>query len=454
MRFSTWKIPRFIFCGEIDRSYLILPRGSLDACLEIAKKAGSSVVIKDIRSVAPKIKAQFSGELSPEQKKVVNELVKSEIGVLVAPPGAGKTVMACAMISKRKTSTLILVHRTQLMDQWRDRISEFLGVDKKVIGVFGSSRKKQSGQIDIGMLPTFAKLENPYDALTGYGQLIIDECHHVPAISFEEVLKKSPTRFVLGLTATPYRKDGHQAIIHMQCGPIRYEMKEVDGPKLNKQVIVRETEFKMPDEFGRQPAIHLVWENLIEDSSRLKLVANDLRSALEKRRFPLVISERKEHLARLDAVFKAIVSDLGAQSFILVGGMGKKARAKTLEGIKSLRASGGKPYIMATGSFIGEGFDLPELDTLIIAMPVSFRGKLIQYAGRLHRPSPGKTDVLIYDYLDGSSALTVSMFKKRLTAYRKMDYVIESPSGSRASRMSKMQNSLFSEYLSKSLNIN
>ena len=443
MRFSTWQTPRFIFCGEVLQDQLILPRGSLDVCLEIAKKACSSVVIKDARATSPKIKAQFIGELSAEQAKAVNVLNRTEIGVLVAPPGAGKTVMACALIAKRKTSTLILVHRTQLMDQWKLRLSEFLGLNPKDIGSFGGTRKKQSGQVDVGMLPTFAKLENAADALAAYGQIIIDECHHVPAVSFEEVLKKCPTRFILGLTATPYRKDGHQSIIHMQCGPVRYEMKEVDGPKLDKRVVVRETAFKMPDGFGPQPAIHLVWEHLVQDRARLELVAQDLKTSLESGRFPLVISERKEHLAQLEQVFVAVLSGSGAQSFILIGGMGKKERAKTLADIHALRKAGGSPYILATGSFIGEGFDFPELDTLMIAMPVSFKGKLIQYAGRLHRSSPEKTDTIIYDYLDTSSALTTSMFRKRLAAYKKMEYRIDAPAGTRAGRMSQMQSGLF-----------
>ena len=445
LRFSTWNIPRFIFCGEVLPDRLILPRGSLDACLEIAKKAGSSVVIRETRPNFSKLKATFQGELSSEQKKAVAEMTKSEIGVLVAPPGAGKTVMGCALIAKRKTSTLILVHRTPLMEQWRLRISEFLGIDAKKIGTFDGTRKKPTGEVDVGMLPSLAKLgaDEAEEMLAAYGQIIIDECHHIPAVSFDKVLQKSPARYVVGLTATPYRKDGHQAIIHMQCGPTRYEIRHVDGPTLSKRVIVRETAFKMPDDAGPQPAIHLVWEKLVADPTRLELVARDLRSAIERGRFPLVISERKEHLALLSRVFDEHLRDLGAKGFVLIGGMGKKARAATLEQIKTALDTKTRPYILATGSFIGEGFDFPALDTLIIAMPVSFKGRMIQYAGRLHRACPGKTDVIIYDYLDASSALTVSMFRKRLVAYRKMGYEIEAEAGSRANRMSKHQTNFF-----------
>lgn len=262
-------------------------------------------------------------------------------------------------------------------------------------------------------------------------------------MSFEAVLKKIPARYILGLTATPYRKDGHQAIIHMQCGAIRHELKEVDGPPLTKRVIVRETEFKMPDGAGPQPPIHLVWEKLVADPERLERVARDLRASIEAGRFPLVISERKEHLALLLRLFEKRLAGLGAKGFVLTGNMGKKARAAVLDEIDSAPEAGIKPYVLATGSFIGEGFDLPSLDTLIIAMPVSFKGKLIQYAGRLHRASPGKSNAIIYDYLDASSALTVSMFRKRIAAYRKMNYQIETQSGSRAGRMSREQSDFF-----------
>jgi superfamily II DNA or RNA helicase len=443
LRFSTWKTPRFIFCGDIQADLIVLPRGCLDICLAIAKKAGSQVILKDVRPQFKKLKATFSGELSSSQKRAVSELAIHETGVLVAPPGAGKTVMGCALIAKRKIPTLILVHRMPLLEQWKSQLTNFLGLDPKKIGILGGQKKKLTGKIDIGMLQTFSKLEDSEEVLSQYGQIIIDECHHIPAVTFETTLKRCPAQFIVGLTATPYRKDGHQAIIHMQCGPIRHEVKHVDGPILSKTVFVRETKFKMPEEMGQQPAIHLVWEKLVADTDRLELVARDLRASLEQGRFPLVISERKEHLELLSRVFTARLTDLNTKPFLLIGGLGRKARTKTLEEIKSTVGTQARPYILATGSFIGEGFDLPALDTLIIAMPVSFKGKLIQYAGRLHRTHPGKKDAIIYDYLDSSNALTVSMFKKRLAAYKTMDYQIDAPAGSRADRMAYGQIDFF-----------
>jgi len=443
MRFSTWKTPRYIFCGEVQPDRLILPRGCLDACLKIAEKAGSRVVLRQSVPEPKKMKTTFSGELSSIQKKAVATLCESDIGVLVAPPGAGKTVMGCALIAKRKLPTLILVHRMPLLEQWRAQLSTFLGIDPKKIGILGKNKKKKTGRIDIGMLQTLANLEDAAEELSSYGQIIIDECHHIPAVSFEATLKKCSPKFVVGLTATPYRKDGHQAIIHMQCGPIRHEIKHVDGPVLHKRVVVRETLFRTSEDLGSQPAIHLVWEQLVADKARLDLVASDLADALENKRFPLVISERKEHLALLAQVFEQKLAGRKVRAFTLVGGMGKKARAEAHADIAATIGTETRPYIMATGSFVGEGFDLPALDTLIIAMPVSFKGKMIQYAGRLHRAHVGKTEALIYDYLDSSSALTASMFRKRLSAYKLMGYQIDAPEGARAQRIVGGQASLF-----------
>lgn len=443
MRFSTWKTPRYIFCGESQSDRLILPRGCLDACLKIAEKAGSQVVLHNSIPPFKKIKASFHGDLSSSQIKAVAAMAENDIGVLVAPPGAGKTVMGCALIAKRKLPTLVLVHRMPLLEQWRAQIATFLGIDPKKVGTLGKNKKKKTGKLDIGMLQTLAKMDDVVEELGSYGQIVIDECHHIPAVSFEATLKKCAPKHVVGLTATPYRKDGHQSIIHMQCGPIRHEIKHVDGPVLHKKVVVTETKFKMPDEAGPQPPIHLVWEQLVADQDRLRVVADDLASAIQSGKFPLVISERKEHLNLLAQAFNARLAGENIKAYTLVGGMGKKARAEVLSEISVSHRSREMCYIMATGSFVGEGFDLPALDTLIIAMPVSFKGKLIQYAGRLHRAHAGKSDATIYDYLDSSNALAVSMFRKRIAAYRMMGYKIEAPDTGRARRIIDGQGSLF-----------
>ncbi len=425
LRFSTWKTPRYIFCGELLDNRLILPRGALEPCLEICKQTGVKVILKDSRHSGKKNKFAFQGKLSAEQKKCIQAVLPHEYGVLVAPPGAGKTVMACAIMAKRKLPTLILVHRMPLLEQWRSQIAVFLGIDPKKVGVFAGAKRKQSNLIDIGMLQTLSNMDNLGEVLKGYGQVIIDECHHLPAVSFEAILKQCPAKFVLGLTATPYRKDGHQKIIHFQCGPVRHAMTTVDGVELTKQLIVRETSFMPPEELGPKPQIQQIWKTLVEDKGRLALMASDILQALENGRFPLVISERKQHLVLLEQAIReqnSTIKDLRVIS--LIGGMGKKERAGSLDAINSMAESTTKPCVLATGSLIGEGFDLPALDTLFVTMPVSFKGKLIQYAGRIHRAAAGKTRAMVYDYLDSSSALTVSMFRKRQAAYKKMGYEV------------------------------
>lgn len=427
LRFSTWNTPRFIFCGELEGDTLLLPRGTLDRCLDDLKLAGSQVVVRDERPRHRKLALSFHGELSPDQAKAVKSLLPHDSGVLVAPPGAGKTVMACAIIAKRRLPTLILSHRMPILEQWRKQLARFLEIPEKEIGVVGRAKKKITGKLDLGMLQTVTKLEEAEEILGAYAQIIIDECHHIPAVSFEAVLKKIPAQFVLGLTATPFRKDGHQAIIHMQCGPIRHEMKSVGTGALNKVVIVRETGWRVPENLGPQPPIHQVWAHLVEDRNRLSLLAEDIRKMCHEGRFPLVISDRKQHLDSIRETVHSLDGGKELKSYIMVGGLGKKARAKILTELEESVKNGLPVFLLTTGSFIGEGFDLPALDTLILAMPVSFRGRMIQYAGRLHRPNTGKDEVRIYDYVDTSSALTMSMFRKRMAAYRKMGYKVELP---------------------------
>lgn len=428
MRFSTWSIPKYIFCGDLEGSKLILPSGLVEKVEEICEDAGAEFKLNDCRPDHRRFRVSFKGELKKEQKRAVEEVIQHECGVLVAPPGSGKTVMGCAVLSKRKVPTLILVHRAPLLDQWKERLIEFVNFDVKKIGTINGQKKKPQGKIDIAMMQTVNKMseEDLQALLNKYEQIIVDECHHIAAFTFESILKKSPARYILGLTATPYRKDGHQAIIHMQSGPIRYEMLEKETEFESKRVIVRNSNFKMPEEAGPQPPIHQVWSHLISDEERLELVADDVIENLDENRVPLVISERKEHLQLLrnNLLGKEVPE---SHVFILDGDLSKKQRNLMLDEINSAIARKDPVCILTTGSLIGEGFDLPVLDTLFLAMPVAFRGKVIQYAGRIHRAVEGKDEVRIYDYVDPWSGLTLSMFRKRVKAYRSMGYRIESP---------------------------
>jgi superfamily II DNA or RNA helicase len=426
LRFSTWRTPRYIFCGEIQANYLVLPRGTVEECMEIIKDAGAKAEIKDSRLKPGKVNIHFSGELNLRQTIAVTAMVNHENGVLVAPTGSGKTVMACKIIAERKVPALILVHRKQLIEQWKNHLKKFLNMDEEDIGVFGSNKKSLKGKIDISMLQTLSKKKDFDEIASNYGHIIMDECHHIPAFSFESVLKKFPAIYFLGLTATPYRKDGHQPIIYMQCGPIRYELSDKNVNKTDRRVIIRETSFLMPQEYGDQPQIHEIWDHLIIDRDRLNLVANDVIESLKQDRFPLILSDRKDHLFLLYDTIKRLTGDFGINGLIFIGTMSEKSRKKAFEKIQESLNHKKPVFILSTGSLIGEGFDLPELDTLMLAMPISFKGRLVQYAGRLHQNSSNKEDIIIYDYLDTHIGLTISMFKKRVPAYKKMGYEIQS----------------------------
>lgn len=424
MRFSTWNTPRYICSAEYDGKDIKLPRGTLDSCIEIFEQNGAAIKLNDLRPSTELVEFTLKGTLTPIQEKAVSEVTKHDYGVLVSPPGTGKTVMGCAIIAARSVPTLILVHRKQLAEQWKERLLEFIDIDKKSIGMLGTGRKKIRGIIDIAMLQTVSRKEDIKDLLGAYGQIIIDECHHIPAVSFEAVMKDIPARYITGLTATPYRKDGLQAILYMQCGPIRYEIEEIADPALGRNVIVRETSFSIENDSENKP-IYEIWDELVNDTERLNLIASDVISVIEKGKFPLILSERKEHLYKLKEAIESLSTDTGIKSFLFEGDTGKKARAAALVEINDMLAKGEKPYILSTGSLIGEGFDMPQLDTLFLAMPISFKGRIIQYAGRLHRPYKEKDKVFIYDYCDSNIGLTVSMFKKRLSAYRKIGYEVK-----------------------------
>lgn len=438
LRFSTWKTPRYICCVALseDGKSMILPRGLLEQCVVAARKYGATITINDNRNTYPQCPVAFSGILTPEQVRAYDDILAAESGVLVAAPGSGKTVMGCAVISNRQVPTLILVHRKQLAEQRKAQLLQFTDIKKKQIGMFDLNGKKRKGIVDIGMIQTVSKVKDPNFILSDYGLVIIDECHHVPALSFESVLNKISARYFLGLTATPYRKDGLEKIIHMQCGPVRHTMTETSGQSLiERSVIVRETSFTIQEGEAQQTPLHQIWEHLVHDTTRLSLIARDVAEALEEGRFPLILSDRRDHLELLLAEINTCVGADGETGFLLTSDLGKKKRQKIISEVIEMRRLGRHPYLLSTGSLIGEGFDLPGLCTLFLAMPLSFKGRLVQYAGRLHRESLGKTEVRIYDYVDVALGLGVTMFRKRVTAYRKMGYRIDIPPGSKISRL-------------------
>ena len=428
MRMQTYPYPRFIFSGELRPEEMMLPRGLLDRVTHILSGAGAQVVMRDERLAKRRIKVEFAGELTQSQKEAVKALKKSEIGVLVAPPGFGKTVVGCALIAERHVSTLVLVHRQPLLDQWKESLIKFLGFNPKEIGILGGTIKKTTGKLDLMMLQTLTRMGDLREIALRYSHVIIDECHHIPAVSFEGVLKQLPARYVLGLTATPYRKDGLEAILFQQCGPVRHEIVSADEGKLEKTVTIFETGYRPPSEVGEKPAYHVLMHSLVNDTGRNSRIAADVVKALSAKQFPLLISDRKDHL---DTLTKGIENLATAEASLaqlavvrLDGDMSIKERRLALERIREIRTQGVPLLVVATAPLIGEGVDLPELDTLVLATPLSFEGRMVQYAGRLHRLVEGKTHVRIVDYVDSSNAMLLSMYRNRVKAYRKMGYEI------------------------------
>ncbi len=421
MRFSTHATPRVICCAEISDGYLSLPRGCLDDMRVLLEEYSVRMNVEDKRVIGKKVDFIFDGTLNEEQEEALEGILESDVGVFVAPPGTGKTVLAIAAIARRKTNVLILTHRKPLMDQWRLQIASLLGIDKKEIGQIGGGKNKSNGIIDIAMVQSMDLTDGVDDRIADYGFVIVDECHHVGAVSFEKVLSQVKAKYVLGLTATPYRRDGHQPIIHMQCGPISHRIKQKDfSAHISASwIFPRVTDFEHA--WNDDIKIQDVSSRMIEDIERNELIVRDVIGSLEEGRFPLILTERREHLEILAKLLESKVEVL----FQLHGGIRQKARREAFEKIKECPEDCRK-VILATGSYIGEGFDAPRLDTLFLTMPSSFKGKIVQYAGRLHRYHKDKADIRIYDYVDKKVSVLERMFQRRLKTYKMLGYEVKS----------------------------
>ncbi|MDB5098377.1 MAG: putative helicase [Cyanobacteria bacterium RYN_339] len=428
-RLSTFDTPRVIACAEELSHHLALPRGCREDFEQLCHAHGITLRLEDQRTDGAPLDLAFDGTLTPIQQVAADALIAHDMGVFVAPPGIGKTIVGIYAIAQRNRNTLILVHNKPLLDQWRAQLARFLGLAPKAIGQIGGGKKKPGGRIDIAMFQTLAKANAQIPE--GYGHVVVDECHHVPAGSFERVLQQLSPRFVTGLTATPYRKDGHQPIIHMQCGPIRFEVdarQQRAARPLTHHLVVRETAFRSPDlpSEGYFPALCTA---LASDPNRNAFIMADVERALAEGRSPIILTERKEHLAILAAHLGPRVTHL----IVLQGGMKAKDRRDAVARLAA--APEGEPrLLLATGRFIGEGFDDSRLDTLFLTMPMSWKGTLVQYAGRLQRTHHGKTEVRIYDYADVSVPMLAAMHAKRLKGYRAIGYIPDARSSTESSQ--------------------
>ena len=435
MRLPVYNLPRIISCSEITDDYLILPRGCEESAIDFLRENNVDVEIQDKANPGMPITVEFNGQLYSEQEHAIEELARHRCGTLYATTAFGKTVTAAAMIARKKVNTLILVHTKALLDQWRKCLSEYLITDfqpeeqpkgrgrrKKFqqFGALSSTENTLNGNIDIALLQSCINDNEVKPFVREYGMVIVDECHHAPAFNFEHVLREVNARYVYGLTATPIRKDGHQPIIFMQCGEIRY----TSDPKVQQAqqsfrrlLIPRFTSHRNLNADGSNYA--QILEELTENESRNKLILDDVASNLAEGRTPIILTARTAHVDILTKQCRKICPNV----IRLVGNDSAKAKREVMSRLNDIPAN--EPLIVvATGKYVGEGFDLPRLDTLMLALPVSWKGLIAQYTGRLHRNYPGKNETRIYDYIDLRVPVCDSMYRKRLHGYKAVGYSI------------------------------
>lgn len=421
MRFAVWDKPRIIGCAENYPNHIALPRGCLDAVKELLELNGIVCHVQDERYEGQPVEVSFAGTLREDQEVAVIAMLHHDTGVLCAPTAFGKTVAAAAMIARRGVNTLVIVHRTELLKQWQERLQSFLGVGKGVVGTIGGGKTKATGKIDIAVIQSLSRRGVVNPLVENYGHVIIDECHHVGAVSFDAVLKRVKAKCVLGLTATPIRRDGQQPIVFMQCGPTRYTASQSSTAPHDLKVVAHmlSTHIGLPSEAGIQD----VFRHLTHDPSRTAAVAQVVQDAFSQGRKVLVLTERTEHL---DALVAALLGKVSTP-YILHGRLSKKQRAKVILELDELPPDAAR-ILLSTGKLVGEGFDHPPLDTLVLAMPISWKGTLQQYAGRLHREHASKTDVRVIDFVDTGHPALLRMWDKRQRGYHMMGYQMAEPS--------------------------
>ena len=415
MRLPVWDKPRVIGCAENFPRHIALPRGCLEPALALLRENNITCDIQDERTAGSPLSIAFEGNLRADQQKAVTAMLAHDAGVLCAPTAFGKTVVAASIIARRCVNTLILVHRTELLRQWQERLQAFLGAGKDLVGTIGGGKAKPTGRIDIAVMQSLSRHGEVDPLVEGYGQVIVDECHHVGAVSFDAILRRAKAKYVLGLTATPIRRDGQQPIIFMQCGPTRHTVLRPEGAPKDLEVVRR----LWPQAIDASPDIGIqeVFRRLSKDAARTEAVAEEVRLAFEAGRKVLVLTERTEHVSALSVALEGRMP----APFVLHGQMSQKQRCALTAALDGLPPEAPR-VLLSTGKLVGEGFDHPALDTLVLAMPISWKGTLQQYAGRLHRDHVDKTEIRIIDFVDTGHPALLRMWEKRQIGYRAMGY--------------------------------
>ena len=435
MRLPIYNKPRVVCTAEERDGYLALPRGCEQNLIGLLHESNAEYKITDKTNTGKVIDVQFNGVLRAEQKPAAEALLSNDTGVLSATTAFGKTVIAAHLIGQRKVNTLVLVHTQALLNQWKASLSEFLKInevlpalpkkrgrkkERSVIGQLGGTKNTVAGIVDIAIIQSLISGDDVKELVKDYGMVIVDECHHVSAVSFERVLKEVNAKYVYGLTATPTRQDGHQPIIHMQCGPIRYLVdakEQAEKRTFEHYLLPRFTTYRST---VTDKGIAAIYKDLAENEIRNDHIVKDVIKVLKDGRTPIILTERREHVLlvadKLNGHCKNIITLFGTAS--------AKARRETMDRLQAIPEDE-QLVIVATGKYVGEGFDYPRLDTLFLGLPIAWKGKVAQYAGRLHRNYPGKNEVQIYDYVDIHVSVLESMYQKRLKGYAAIGYKIK-----------------------------
>ncbi|MGN0038534.1 MAG: TOTE conflict system archaeo-eukaryotic primase domain-containing protein [Coriobacteriales bacterium] len=443
LRKSVYKVPRVISCASSEGEWVVIPRGCEEELLKLIGDAGASVQVNDETDHGKSIKVSFTGELRPHQVPAAEAMLAHENGALWAATAFGKTVVAAYLIAELGVSAAILVHSTTLVQQWQERLHEFLSIDEPLpevktsrgrkkkltpVGVKAGGKDTRTGNVDIFTYQSVFMSKEPEEMLKGYGVVIVDEFHHSAAVKYESVITASKASRIYGVSATPVRGDGHHPISFMLCGPLRFkrtakEQAECHG--FDHVVIPRFTGFKRPlSPDGEEWGYSKLLDAVAQDDVRSKLIVDDALSAWKEGRSPLVLTERVGHAKRL----LEMIEEECPNAYLLIGEGTAKAKRERVEALR--RAAENGPVIaVATGRFAGEGFDLPRLDTLHLSAPIANGIPLRQYLGRLHREFPGKQRALVYDYIDFNEPMFESMYHKRLKGYASEGYRVAASKG-------------------------